>query len=251
MKTQITFLSLSFLLCISASAQYNYGNQAGMLTTGDLKIYAQDAAGHQTGFRFPALPYTYNGLQPAIDSLTVAIHYNRHHRGYYENFVATIKGTPLETMPIGEIFAEISRQPVAVRNNAGGYYNHFLYWENMQITTGNMPSGDLEAAIIRKFGSVGAFREQFGNAAKAIFGSGWAWLILNKDKEPEITTTSNQDNPLMDIAPVQGIPLLALDVWEHAYYLSYQNRRADYVNAFWNHINWDEVERRFSEAMKK
>lgn len=251
MKKTISFIFLSSLMWLSVHAQYNYNNEAGLSTVGDVKLYSQATDGKQTGYRFPALPYTYNGLQPAIDSLTVAIHYNRHHRAYFDKFVAAIKGTPLETQPIGEVFAGISKQSAAVRNNGGGFYNHFLYWENMQVTPGAVPSGDLAAAITVRFGSPEAFREQFCNTAKTLFGSGWAWLILNKNKELEITTTPNQDNPLMDVAQVQGIPLLALDVWEHAYYLNYQNKRADYVDAFWKIINWDEVGRRYAEALKK
>lgn len=251
MKRTLILCTIITILVIQANAQYNYSNEAGMVTTGEAKLYSQAADGRQTGFRFPALPYTYNGLQPIIDSLTVAIHYNKHHRGYYDKFVAAVKGTPLETQPIAQIFANISQQPVAIRNNGGGYYNHFLYWENMQVMQGAAPSGDLAAAISKKFGTLDALRDQFGNAAKGLFGSGWAWLILNKDKELEVSTTPNQDNPLMDVAAVRGIPLLALDVWEHAYYLNYQNKRADYVDTFWKIINWDEVGRRYSEAMKK
>jgi Fe-Mn family superoxide dismutase len=251
MKRSLFLLTIITLLGLPALAQYNYNNEAGMITAGEAKLYTQDVNGKQTGFRFPPLPYTYNGLQPVIDSLTVAIHYNRHHRGYFDKFTAAIKGTPLETKPIAEIFATISKQPDAIRNNSGGYYNHFLYWENMQVRQGDEPSGDLAAAIIKKFGTLDALREQFGSAAKGLFGSGWAWLILNKNKELEITTTPNQDNPLMDVAAVQGVPLLALDVWEHAYYLNYQNKRADYVDAFWKIINWEEVGRRYAEAMKR
>lgn len=251
MKKLIILSIFSAFTGLWANAQFNYNNEAGKTILGEASLYTQASDGKQTGYRFPALPYTYNGLQPVIDSLTVAIHYNRHHRGYFDKFVAAIKGTPLETQPIAEIFASISEQPVALRNNGGGYYNHFLYWENMQVKQGTLPSGDLAEALTKQFGSVDAFREQFGNAAKGVFGSGWAWLILNKNKELEITTTPNQDNPLMDVAAVRGIPLLALDVWEHAYYLNYQNKRADYVDAFWKIINWDEVARRYAEAMKK
>ena len=251
MKKTAALFIVSFIACIGAMAQYNYSNEAGMLTTGEAKLYTQDATGKQTGFRFPALPYTYNGLQPAIDSLTVAIHYNRHHRGYFDKFVAGINGTPAETQPIAEIFAGISKLPVAIRNNGGGYYNHLLYWENMQVREGSAPAGDLAAAITAKFGSTEGFIQQFSTTATGIFGSGWTWLILNKNKELEITTTPNQDNPLMDVAAIQGIPLLALDVWEHAYYLNYQNKRADYINAFCKIINWDEVARRHAEALKK
>lgn len=251
MKKTVAILIFSTLSALLVNAQYNYSNEAGMLTIGESKLYSQDAQGKQTGYRFPPLPYTYNGLQPAIDSLTVAIHYNRHHRGYFDKFVAAIKGTPFETQSISQIFAGISGQPATLRNNGGGYYNHFLYWENMQVTGGSVPSGNIASAIVAKYGTIEAFREKFITASMSIFGSGWTWLILNKNNEIEITTTPNQDNPLMDVAQIQGIPLLALDVWEHAYYLNYQNKRAEYINAFWKIINWDEVERRYALAIRK
>lgn len=214
-------------------------------------LYTQAANGLQNGFAFPALPYSYDALEPYLDKATVEIHYSKHHRAYFDKFVAAVKGTEMEKMSLETIFSSISKAPDAVRNNAGGFYNHTLYWENMAPKAGGLPSGKLAAAIDKTFGTFDKFKEQFGTAGKTKFGSGWAWLILDKTGLLQITTTSNQDNPLMDVVAQRGIPLLALDVWEHAYYLKYQNKRADYVDAFWNLINWPEVQKRFDKAMLK
>ena len=198
---------------------------------------------------FPALPYAYDALEPYIDARTMEIHYDRHHRAYFNNFVAAVKGTALENSSIEKIFSEVSKAGDAVRNNGGGFYNHVIFWENLGKGS-SKPSAGLEEAINKTFGSFEKFRESFSNAAKTRFGSGWAWLYLTTDKKLAVGSTPNQDNPLMDVSPVKGIPLLTLDVWEHAYYLKYQNKRPDYVEAFWNVVNWDEVNRRYSEALK-
>lgn len=198
---------------------------------------------------FPPLPYAYTALEPYIDARTMEIHYDRHHRAYYTNFMAAIKGTALEGKSLSSIFSEMSKQSDAVRNNGGGYYNHLLFWSVMGNSK-TSPSDALKAAIDKTFGSFDKFRETFNNAAKSRFGSGWAWLIVTADKGLAVVSTPNQDNPLMDLSPVKGKPVLALDVWEHAYYLKYQNKRADYIDAFWNVVNWDEVNRRFAEALK-
>jgi Fe-Mn family superoxide dismutase len=198
---------------------------------------------------FPLLPYAYNALEPYIDARTMEIHYDKHHRAYYTNFVNAIKGTPLENVTLEEIFASVSKQSDAVRNNGGGYYNHLLFWNNLAAGSA-APPDELTAAIVKSFGSFDKFKETFGNAAKTRFGSGWAWLYLNADKTLGIGSTPNQDNPLMDISPVKGKPLLTLDVWEHAYYLKYQNKRADYIDAFWNVVNWKEVNDRYQKALK-
>jgi superoxide dismutase, Fe-Mn family len=198
---------------------------------------------------FPALPYAYDALEPYIDAKTVEIHYDKHHRAYFNNFVNAIKGTPLENTLIEKIFAEVSKAGDAVRNNGGGYYNHVIYWQNMSKSSSG-PSAELTAALTKAFGSFDKFKEAFSNAAKTRFGSGWAWLYLTPDKNIAVGSTPNQDNPLMDVSPIKGIPLLTIDVWEHAYYLKYQNRRADYVDAFWNIVNWDVVNERYKEAMK-
>ncbi len=193
---------------------------------------------------FPALPYSYDALEPYIDAQTMEIHYEKHHRAYFNNFIAAVKGSDLENASIEKIFAEVSKASDAVRNNGGGFYNHVIFWDNLGKGSSG-PSPELAAAINTAFGSFEKFKETFDNAAKTRFGSGWAWLYLTSDKKLAVGSTPNQDNPLMDVSPVKGIPLLAIDVWEHAYYLNYQNRRPDYVNAFWNIINWDEVARRF------
>lgn len=198
---------------------------------------------------FPALPYTYDALEPYIDARTMEIHYDKHHRAYFNNFTAAIKGTKLENSTIEEIFARVSEAGDAVRNNGGGFYNHVIFWNNLSPKPGKM-SPELEAAISKTFGSFDKFKELFSNAAKSRFGSGWAWLYLTPDKKLAIGSTPNQDNPLMDVSPIKGIPLLTLDVWEHAYYLKYQNRRPEYVEAFWNVVNWEEVSKRYSEAVK-
>jgi superoxide dismutase, Fe-Mn family len=198
---------------------------------------------------FPPLPFAYNALEPHIDARTMEIHYDKHHRAYYTNFINAIKGTALEGMAVTGIFASVSKQTDAVRNNGGGFYNHLFFWKNLGTGSAGS-SSELSAAITKTFGSFDKFREAFNTAAKTRFGSGWAWLYLNADKTLAIGSTPNQDNPFMDISPVKGIPLLTLDVWEHAYYLKYQNKRADYVDAFWNVVNWEEVGRRYQQALK-
>jgi Fe-Mn family superoxide dismutase len=207
------------------------------------------AVGNAPAVEFPALPYAYDALEPYIDARTMEIHYDKHHRTYFTNYVNATKGTPLEGMAVADIFASISKQPDPVRNNGGGLYNHTLFWNNLAAKSGG-PSKDLSAAINKVFGSMDKFKEAFTNAGKTRFGSGWAWLILNSDKNLAIVSTPNQDNPLMDISPVKGTPLLTLDVWEHAYYLKYQNKRADYIEAFWNVVNWEEVSKRYAAAAK-
>jgi Fe-Mn family superoxide dismutase len=196
------------------------------------------------GHLFPELPYAYNALEPVIDATTMELHYSKHHRGYYDKFIAAVKDTEAASIPIEDIFAKISNYNATVRNNGGGYYNHILFWENMSPEKSEI-SKKLAKALAENFGSVDKFKEEFGTAAKSHFGSGWAWLIAGKDGKLAVTTTANQDNPLMSDMPKQGTPLLALDVWEHAYYLNYQNRRPEYVDKFWNIVNWKEVSRRY------
>jgi len=198
---------------------------------------------------FPALPYAYNALEPYIDAKTMEIHYDKHHRAYFTNYVNAIKGTPLEAMPVSDVFASISKQTDTIRNNGGGYYNHVFFWNSLG-TGSKGPSAELSGAITKTFGSVDKFKDAFNTAAKTRFGSGWAWLYLNSDKNLAVGNTPYQDNPLMDNANIKGTPLLTLDVWEHAYYLKYQNRRPEYIDAFWNVVNWDEVNKRFAEAIK-
>jgi len=196
------------------------------------------------------LPYAYNALVPAIDARTMEIHYGKHHAAYTKNMNDLSAGTAYATTPLFDLFAEIEKYPEGFKNNSGGYYNHLLFWTIMSPSTGQKPEGVLLAAINETFGSVDTFIETFNNAAKKQFGSGWAWLSVDAKGKLVVSSTSNQENPLMSCASVQGIPILALDVWEHAYYLEYQNRRPDYVTAFWTIINWQEVTRRYEEALK-
>jgi Fe-Mn family superoxide dismutase len=199
----------------------------------------------QTGpFKFPDLPYAVNALEPHIDGRTMEIHHGKHHQTYVTNLNNAIVGTDAEKMSIEDICKNVSKYSAAVRNNGGGHYNHSMFWTIMSSKGGGSPKGDLLKAINASFGSFDEFKKQFSAAGTNRFGSGWAWLII-KDEKLMVTSTPNQDNPLMDVAEVRGFPILGMDVWEHAYYLKYQNRRPDYIAAFWNVINWDEVSNRF------
>jgi Fe-Mn family superoxide dismutase len=193
------------------------------------------------------LPYSYDALEPHIDAKTMEIHYSKHHAAYTKNFNAALADNKITTTDINEIFRNISKYPAALRNNGGGFYNHNLYWSIMAPKAGGEPSGNLANRINNDFGSFAKFKEDFSKSGMGQFGSGWAWLIV-KDGKLQIVSTPNQDNPLMDISAAKGIPLLNMDVWEHAYYLNYQNRRADYIAAFWNVINWKQVEINLSKA---
>ncbi|HCM76810.1 MAG TPA: superoxide dismutase [Cytophagales bacterium] len=195
-------------------------------------------------FTLPNLPYDFNALEPHIDARTMEIHHGKHHNAYVTNLNNAIAGTDAEKLSIEEICKNISKYPVAVRNNGGGHYNHSLFWTVMS-PKGGSPSGALADAINAAFGSLDEMKAKFNAAAGGRFGSGWAWLIKDASGKLVITSTPNQDNPLMDIAEVKGTPILGLDVWEHAYYLNYQNRRPDYAAAFWNVVNWNEVAKRF------
>ncbi len=200
-------------------------------------------------FEIPKLPYDYTSLEPHIDAKTMEIHHGKHHQAYVTNLNNAVKGTPAENMSLLELMGSISKLTPAIRNNGGGHYNHSLFWTIMGPNAGGEPTGALNDAIIATFGSFAAFKEQFASAGATRFGSGWAWLIVH-DNKLVITSTPNQDNPLMDIAEVKGTPILGLDVWEHAYYLHYQNRRPDYIGAFWNVVNWTKVSELFAEATK-
>ncbi|MCB0704516.1 MAG: superoxide dismutase [Saprospiraceae bacterium] len=201
-------------------------------------------------FTLPDLPYSFDALEPHIDARTMEIHHDKHHAGYTNNLNAAIQGTELEGKRIEDILANVSKHSGAVRNNGGGYYNHSLFWEIMSPDGGGEPSDrmNIHKAIVRDFGSFDNFKTQFATAAGTRFGSGWAWLCVDKKDKLFICSTANQDNPLMDVVPEEGTPILGLDVWEHAYYLNYQNRRPDYVSAFFNVINWAEVTKRYNEA---
>lgn len=200
-------------------------------------------------FTLPPLPYAYDALEPNIDKTTMEIHHDKHHGGYVNNLNNSIKGTELENKRMEEILATVSKHPAAVRNNAGGHYNHSLFWEQLSAKGGGAPSGKLADAINKDLGGFDKFKEDFAKAANTRFGSGWAWLGV-KDGKLCICSTPNQDNPLMDLAECKCKPVLGLDVWEHAYYLKYQNRRADYVTAFWNIVSWDTVGKRYEAVVK-
>ena len=200
-------------------------------------------------FTLPALPYAYDALEPHIDKLTMQIHHDKHHQAYVDNLNKAIAGTPNENKTLEEIIANAGKISTAVRNNGGGHWNHSFFWEILAKDAGGTPSGKIADAIKETFGSFDAFKEKFNAAAMSRFGSGWAWLIVNNGKL-EVISTPNQDNPLMDVAEVKGKPVLGVDVWEHAYYLKYQNRRAEYLSAFWNVINWKKVDEHFAKAGK-
>ena len=199
---------------------------------------------------FEPLPYAYDALEPYIDAQTMEIHYSRHHQAYFNNLTKAVAGTDMEGQPLEALFAKMSQLPVAVRNNGGGHWNHALFWKSLSPKGGGQPDGDLLAAIEKAFGSFDEFKKQFDAAAVGRFGSGWAWLSVGADGNLFISSTPNQDNPLMDVAEKRGAPLLGLDVWEHAYYLKYQNKRADYIAALWNLVNWPEVAARCAAAKK-
>ena len=194
-------------------------------------------------FTLPALPFATNALEPHIDTKTMEIHHGKHHQAYVDNLNKAIAGTDNENKSIEELVAAAGSISPAVRNNGGGHWNHSFFWESLSPNGGGTPSGKVGDAINEAFGSFDTFKEKFAAAGMTRFGSGWAWLIL-KDGKLDVSSTPNQDNPLMDVAEVKGTPLLGCDVWEHAYYLHYQNRRADYLAAFWNVVNWDEVAER-------
>ena len=188
-------------------------------------------------FTLDPLPYANNALEPHFDALTMEIHHDRHHQAYVTNLNAAVAGTELEGKSIEDILANVSKAPAAVRNNGGGHWNHSFFWKSLSANGGGEPTGELAKAIDAKFGSFAAFKDEFKKAATGRFGSGWAWLIV-KDGAVAITSSPNQDNPLMDVAEVKGTPIIGLDVWEHAYYLKYQNKRPDYIDAYWNVVDW-------------
>ncbi|SDL08624.1 superoxide dismutase, Fe-Mn family [Catalinimonas alkaloidigena] len=200
-------------------------------------------------FELPSLPYAYDALEPHIDAKTMEIHHTKHHGGYTTKLNGALEGTDGASKSIEDILKNISQYSGAVRNNGGGYYNHALFWPTLSPNGGGQPSGKLADAINAAFGSFDEFKKKFDDAAATRFGSGWAWLIVDGSGKLAVTSTANQDNPLMDIAETKGTPILGLDVWEHAYYLNYQNRRPDYISAFWNIVNWDQVTKNYEAAL--
>jgi len=197
-------------------------------------------------FTLAPLPYDYNALEPHIDARTMEIHHSKHHQAYVTNLNNAVAGTPMENMTLEELCSNISAHPVAVRNNGGGHWNHTFFWNIMRPNGGGIPTGALAEAINAAFGGFEEFKTRFNAAGTGRFGSGWAWLIKNSSGKLEICSTPNQDNPLMDIAETKGTPVIGCDVWEHAYYLHYQNRRPDYLNAWWNTINWEAAAKNFA-----
>jgi len=205
----------------------------------------------ETVWPFQPLPYAYDALEPHIDAKTMEIHYDRHHRAYYNNLLRAAENHPaLKQLPLETIMGQISAWPTFVRNNAGGHYNHQLFWEIMSPDGGGEPDGMLAIAINETFGSFQELQKEFNAAAASVFGSGWAWLSVADDGTLFVSATPNQDNPLMDVVEKRGTPILGLDVWEHAYYLKYQNQRGSYIEAFWEVINWPEVSARYRDSIK-
>jgi Fe-Mn family superoxide dismutase len=234
---------------ITASAKVGIGTAIAAPSLGALLAAKKPAIIFEsTGFEQQPLQYAYNALEPSIDTTTMEIHYSKHAAAYCKNLkeAATAEAVDIKK-PLEEVLKNISKYSTKMRNNGGGHYNHEMFWKALTPKAGTMPSEKLSAAITLSFGSMDAFKKQFGDAAKSRFGSGWAWLLVNADKKLVISSTPNQDNPLMDIAEVKGTPLFGLDVWEHAYYLKYQNRRADYIESFWKVLNWDFVSENFSK----
>lgn len=201
-------------------------------------------------FKLPDLPYSFDALEPHIDAKTMEIHHDKHHAGYTSKLNDAIAGSPKDDQSIEEILKNVDKSDSAVRNNGGGFYNHSLFWKVMSPDGGGNPSGALADAIKNDLGGMDKFKEDFNKAAATRFGSGWAWLVVGSDGKLHITSSPNQDNPLMSFAEVKGTPILGLDVWEHAYYLNYQNRRPDYISAFWKVINWDQVSKNYENAKK-
>jgi Fe-Mn family superoxide dismutase len=199
-------------------------------------------------YKLPDLDYAYDALEPYIDAMTMEIHHSKHHAGYTRKFNAALKEAGLGDTGIKKIFSQVSKYPAGIRNNGGGFFNHKLFWKGLSPDGGGEPKGDLLKAIEKNFGGYEQFRKKFSAAAATRFGSGWAWLVKTPDGKLAVASTPNQDNPLMDVSEVRGMPLLGIDVWEHAYYLKYQNRRADYISAFWNLVNWDFVAESFRKA---
>ncbi len=202
-------------------------------------------------FTLPPLPYAHNALEPHIDQMTMEIHHGKHHQAYVDNLNKALAGTDHENKSIDELMATMSTLPMAVRNNGGGHFNHSLFWQLLSPNGGGQPTGKIADAIEKELGGLDKFKADFANAGMTRFGSGWAWLCVKADHSLCVCSSPNQDNPTMDLSECKGTPILCVDVWEHAYYLHYQNRRADYLAAFWNVVNWAEVLKRYEDAIGK
>jgi len=239
----------AFLLNAGKAGLGLYLGSAFLTSCSSLKNIAGSSQ-FNTGFQQTPLPYSYNALNEAIDATTMEIHYSKHAAGYASNLLTAAKNEGIDTSkPLEETLRRISKYSTSARNNGGGHYNHELFWKCMSPKGDAKPSGQLASAIDDSFGSFEAFKTQFADAGKSRFGSGWAWLIVDSDKKLRIGSTPNQDNPLMDVSDFKGYPLLGLDVWEHAYYLRYQNKRPDYIANWWKVVNWDYVQSRYDSAI--
>ncbi|HPY62909.1 MAG TPA: superoxide dismutase [Kiritimatiellia bacterium] len=225
-------------------------NMTGLIGLAAIGLAAAASGQGAPALVFEPLPYAYDALEPYIDAQTMEIHYSKHHQAYFNNLVKAVAGTEMEGKAVEALFPEISKLPVAVRNNGGGHWNHTFFWNSMAPNAGGTPEGALLAAIEKSFGSFDEFKKQFEAAAVGRFGSGWAWLAVDANGSLFVSSTPNQDNPLMDVVEKRGTPILGVDVWEHAYYLKYQNLRASYVSAFWNVVNWPEVAKRYAATQQ-
>ncbi|HOD99586.1 MAG TPA: superoxide dismutase [Kiritimatiellia bacterium] len=225
-------------------------NMTGLIGLAAIGLAAAASGQGAPALVFEPLPYAYDALEPYIDAQTMEIHYSKHHQAYFNNLVKAVAGTAMEGKAVEALFPEISKLPVAVRNNGGGHWNHTFFWNSMAPNAGGTPEGALLAAIEKSFGSFDEFKKQFEAAAVGRFGSGWAWLAVDANGSLFVSSTPNQDNPLMDVVEKRGTPILGVDVWEHAYYLKYQNLRASYVSAFWNVVNWPEVAKRYAATQQ-
>jgi Fe-Mn family superoxide dismutase len=236
-----TFLKNSAILGLGGAIA---GTFPGTINAAGLNSWSGGEA-----YVLPELGFAYDALEPHFDAMTMEVHHTKHHAGYTRKFNAAVKESGLEDIGIKEIFKNVSSKSTGIRNNGGGFYNHKIFWKGLSPQGGGEPAGDLLKALEKSFGSFEKFRETFSKAASTRFGSGWAWLV-NTDSGLVVSSTPNQDNPLMDVSDVKGFPLLCIDVWEHAYYLKYQNRRGDYISAFWNVVNWDFVANQFDKSKK-
>ena len=225
-------------------------NMTGLIGLAAIGLAAAASGQGAPALVFEPLPYAYDALEPYIDAQTMEIHYSKHHQAYFNNLVKAVAGTEMEGKAVEALFPEISKLPVAVRNNGGGHWNHTFFWNSMAPNAGGTPEGALLAAIEKSFGSFDEFKKQFEAAAVGRFGSGWAWLAVDANGSLFVSSTPNQYNPLMDVVEKRGTPILGVDVWEHAYYLKYQNLRASYVSAFWNVVNWPEVAKRYAATQQ-
>ncbi|MDN3669297.1 superoxide dismutase [Echinicola jeungdonensis] len=241
-----TFLTQSTKATLAVGIGSSAVGSAFLSACGGSKKGEESAVQLSTGFDQAGLAYDYGALEPQIDAMTMEIHYTKHAAGYARKLKAACEEEGISMdQPLEEVLMDVSKYSTNVRNNGGGHYNHELFWSTMSPEGGGKPSGDLATAIDENFGSFNAFVEQFEGAAKARFGSGWAWLVVDENQKLKVGSTPNQDNPLMDISEIQGIPLMGIDVWEHAYYLKYQNERGEYVSNWWNVVNWSAVAERY------